>query len=348
MSAAATPARRAILDRERPRQPHRNEAAPGVALEGDRLGLAFAIVAVSDEAVPIHRSAQELDRRMLGGRGQRSKPGAMRRVLDRAALGKVGRLLVPAAEFEAATLEPVIKLRHGISALLRVQQRIGERVRSREILRPFHDAGDRMVGGQRLNRLPKIAQFVVPDADPEQPAIVLHHGDAGAAIRRIDHDVHRAVARKDIAQRAKARVRVAQMMKHARANDLVEGLAKLADPFDRKPVELQISDVVLLLKIARVAQACFAEVDRGHARVRLHERMTRGLRRAASGHKDRSVWTRLFEGPQQQVLRAPTLRIAIGVQTPLETGDWRRIGMRTRRRRELPSCDRRAPDFPPA
>ena len=123
-----------------------------------------------------------------------------------------------------------------------------------------------MVDWQRLNRLPKIAQVFVPDADPEQPAIILHHGDAGAPVRRIDHDLHCAVARKDIAQRAKTGVRVAQVVKHARANNLVERLAKLADLLDRKPVELQISYVVLLLKITGVAQARFADVDRGHTR----------------------------------------------------------------------------------
>ena len=210
-------------------KPNRNEAAPGVALECDGLGFAFAIVAIGDEAVPVHRSAQELDRRMLRARGKRCKASAVRRAVDRAALRKIGRLLVPAPEFEAAALEPVVNLRHGIGAILGVQQRVGERVGPREILRPFHDAGDRMVGGQRLNRLPKIAQVFVPDADPEQPAIVLHHVDAGAPVRRIDHDVHRAVARKDITQRAKARVRVAQVVKHACANDLVERLAKLPD-----------------------------------------------------------------------------------------------------------------------
>ena len=47
---------------------------------------------------------------------------------------------------------------------------------------------------------------------------------------------------------AKASVRVAQVVKHARANDLVERLAKLPNPLDRKPVELQISYVVLLLE----------------------------------------------------------------------------------------------------
>ena len=65
--------------------------------------------------------------------------------------------------------------------------------------------------------------------------------------------MHRAVVRKDIAQCAEAGVRIAQMMKHASANDLVEGLAEIPDPLDRKPVELQVSDVVLLLQIAGVA-----------------------------------------------------------------------------------------------
>ena len=54
--------------------------------------------------------------------------------------------------------------------------------------------------------------------------------------------------REDIAQRAKADVRVVQVVKHARADNLVERLAKLPDPLDRKPVELQISYVMLLLE----------------------------------------------------------------------------------------------------
>ena len=76
------------------------------------------------------------------------------------------------------------------------------------------------------------------------------------------------------------------MVKHPRANDLVERLAKLLNPLDRKPVEPQISYVVFALKIAGVAQACFADVDRDHTRVGLHERMTRGLRRAAASDED--------------------------------------------------------------
>ena len=140
--------------------------------------------------------------------------------------------------------------------------------------------------GSALNRLAESAQVFVPDADPEQPAIVLHHGNASASVGRVDHDVHRAVDREDIAQRAKTGVRIVQVMKHPCANNLVERLAKLPDPLDRKPVELQVSDVVLLLKISGVAQARFADVDRGDARVGLHERMTRGLRRSAPRDKD--------------------------------------------------------------
>src|SRR5580693_4174394 len=104
------------------------------------------------------------------------------------------------------------------------------------------------------------------------------------------------------------------MVKHARANNLVERLAKLPDPLDRKPVKLQISYVMLLLKISGMAQACFADVDRGDTRVGLHQRMTRGLRRAAAGDKDGSIATRLFQRPQQQRLRAPPLRIAIAIK----------------------------------
>jgi hypothetical protein len=118
------------------------------------------------------------------------------------------------------------------------------------------------------------------------------------------------------------------MMKHARANNLVERLAKLPDPLDRKPVELQISYVVPLLKIPGVAQACFADVDRSDTRVRLHERMTRGLRRTAASDKDGSIGTRLFQRPQQQRLRAPPLRIAVAIEALLESGDRRRIRMR--------------------
>jgi hypothetical protein len=118
------------------------------------------------------------------------------------------------------------------------------------------------------------------------------------------------------------------MMKHACANDLIERLAKLRDPLDCKLVKLQISYVMLSLKISGVAQACFADVDRDDTRVGLHERMTRGLRRAAASDEDGSIWTRLFQRPEQQRLRAPPVRITIAIKALLERGDRRRIRMR--------------------
>ena len=48
---------------------------------------------------------------------------------------------------------------------------------------------------------------------------------------------------------------ITQVMKHASADDLIECLAKLVNPFDRKLVEPQIIDAMFLLKITRMAQA---------------------------------------------------------------------------------------------
>ena len=148
-----------------------------------------------------------------------------------------------------------------------------------------------------MDHLPKLSQLCIRHADAEEPAIVLHHVDAGAPVRRIDHDVHRAVARKDITQRAEADVGVAQMVKDAGAHDLVECLAKLRNALDRKPVEAQIPYPVLPLKIARVPQACLADIDRGDARLGLHQRMPSGLRCSAASDEDRSIRARLLQGP---------------------------------------------------
>ena len=124
---------------------------------------------------------------------------------------------------------------------MRVEQRIGERVRISEILRPSRHAGDRMVGRQRTDHGAEVAQFLLRGADPEQAAVLLHHIDAGTPIWRIDHQLHRATGRKDIAQRPEAGIRVGQMVEHAGADDLVEGLAELPDLLDREPMQIEVS-----------------------------------------------------------------------------------------------------------
>src|ERR1700733_6569919 len=117
-------------------------------------------------------------------------------------------------------------------------------------------------------------------------------------------------------------------MKHACANNLVERLAELFNPLDRKPVELQVSYVMLRSKVAGMTQTRFADVDCGYARLRLHHGVAGCLRRSAPGDQNFPVGARLLQRPEQQILRPAAARIAIEIKAPLEAADWRRIGMR--------------------
>ena len=65
------------------------------------------------------------------------------------------------------------------------------------------------------------------------------------------------------------------MVGHAGADDLVEHLAELADPLDREPMEIEVSQAVFPLEIARMAQAGLADVDRRHMSVGLAQRVDR-------------------------------------------------------------------------
>jgi hypothetical protein len=51
-------------------------------------------------------------------------------------------------------------------------------------------------------------------------------------------------------------------------------------------MQFEILEIVLALKIARVAKACVADVDRRDSSIRLAKRVPRGLRSAASSDKD--------------------------------------------------------------
>ncbi len=201
----------------------------------------------------------------------------MRRARKCPALWEIGRLLIPAAKLEAAPLKPVMDLRDGKGAVPRVQQRVGERIRLTEILRSLFDARDWMVGGERTDDRGEVPQLPRVSANPEQPAVVLHHGDAGATVSAVHHHMHRAVGGKDIAQRPQPCVRVGEVVQHARANDLIECLAELADALDLKSMEIEIAKAMLFLKTARMAQTGFTDVDRRHIGVRLGERILCGL-----------------------------------------------------------------------
>jgi hypothetical protein len=117
------------------------------------------------------------------------------------------------------------------------------------------------------------------------------------------------------------------MVQHAGADDLIEGLAETPNVFDREPMECEVSQTVLSLKIAGVAETGFADVDPGHLRLRFAHRIGGGLRRAAAGDEDLSVGPRLCGRPKEERQRAPAVRVAIELAMPVKVAERRRIGV---------------------
>ena len=82
---------------------------------------------------------------------------------------------------------------------------------------------------------------------------------------------------------------------------------------------------IFLLKIARMAQAGFADVDCRHLSVRLAQRMDGSLRRSAAGDQDLSICPRLLRWPQQKGQCPTPIRVPIELAMPIEVVDRRRI-----------------------
>ena len=89
---------------------------------------------------------------------------------------------------------------------MRVQQRVGQRPLLPEVRRVAQQARQRMPRRQLLERGDEIAYLVVRGRDADQPAELLQHVDAGPSVRRVHHEVHRAVRLEHVAQRAQRRV----------------------------------------------------------------------------------------------------------------------------------------------
>src|SRR5262249_58105989 len=128
-------------------------------------------------------------------------------------------------------------------------------------------------------------------------------------------------------QRAKAGVRVGQMMKDAGADDVVEHLVELARLFDREPVEIEVCKPVFALQLACVAEACLADVDSCHMRVGLAHRVSGGLRGPAARDPNLPARPRLLCCPHEKRQRAAALRILIKLAMLVETAKRGRIGM---------------------
>ena len=91
-------------------------------------------------------------------------------------------------------------------------------------------------------------------------------------------------------------------------------------------MQFEILQIVLALKIARVAQARVADVDRRDSSIGLAKRVPRRLRRAAAGDQDFLVSARLLGGPNQMELGSATVRVLVEVAVLVQTGERGRIG----------------------
>ena len=97
------------------------------------------------------------------------------------------------------------------------------------------------------------------------------------------------------------------------------------DVLDRQLMEFEVLQVVLSLKLARVAQAGLADVDGGDARVGLAKRISGRLRRAAAGNQNLLVSAQRLGRPDQMEQRAATVRVPVQVAVLVQVGDRRRI-----------------------
>ena len=165
-----------------------------------------------------------------------------------------------------------------------MKQRIRQSGRLPEVRGAAHDTCDWMVGRQGLEGGTEIAQVVVGRTHAEETTVLLHHVDAGAAVRRIDHQVHRTLWTEHVTKGTETGVRVGQVVEHSGGHDLVERAPQLPDTLDRELMELEVAEVVLALEIARMPQARLADVDRGDSGLGLAQRMAGRLRRAAAGN----------------------------------------------------------------
>ena len=102
-------------------------------------------------------------------------------------------------------------------------------------------------------------------------------------------------------------------MQHSCADHQVERASNLPDALDRELMQFEVLQIVLALKIARVAQARVADVDRRDSRIGLAKRVPRGLRRAAAGNQDFLSSPRLLGRPHQMKLGPATVRVLVEV-----------------------------------
>ena len=90
-------------------------------------------------------------------------------------------------------------------------------------------------------------------------------------------------------------------------------------------MQFEILQIVLALKIAGVAKARVAYVDRRDSRIGLAERVPRGLRRATASDQDFLVFPRLLGGPNQMKLGSAPVWVLVEVAVFVQARERGRI-----------------------
>jgi hypothetical protein len=90
-------------------------------------------------------------------------------------------------------------------------------------------------------------------------------------------------------------------------------------------MEIEVSQVVFSLKITRVAQAGFADVDRRHPSIGFAQPMDRRLGRSTAGHQDLSIGPGLLRWPQKKGQCPTPIRVPIEIPVPLQVSNRRWI-----------------------
>ena len=136
-----------------------------------------------------------------------------------------------------------------------------------------------------------------------------------------------AARREHVAQRAQAGVGIGQMVQHAGADDVLEGLPEFGGALDGELAHLEVVERVLALQLLRERDALRADVDADDSSARPAQRVVRRLRRAAAGDQDAAVFAVGLGRPEEMRFGAPA-RVVPGAAVRVEIVDGRRVGMR--------------------
>src|SRR5262245_689718 len=143
-----------------------------------------------------------------------------------------------------------------------------------------------MTGWQRCERRDEIPNLLIVGMDADSSAELLKHIDASPPVRRIHHEMHRAVRFQHAAQSSEPRIGVREMMENPGADNLIEVRFQLVYPLDGKLADLEIVQVVFPLELLGRAHTGCAEVDAGDLSRRPTHGMLGSLRCSAAGNQD--------------------------------------------------------------